>query len=105
MPAYPWLATNKVDHTTISAHMRALSRVGVPLHSGEQIAAAQKVQGKTRNGSNCCLFAKLRFGASKQIRCVYVKITLLVLLHGLFTDLFLGVFLARTSAVRQFKMM
>ena len=47
MPAYPWLATNKVDHTTISAHMRALSRVGVP-YTEEQIAAAPKeVQGKT----------------------------------------------------------
>ena len=48
MPAYPWLATNKVDHTTISAHMRALSRVGVP-YTEEQIAAAPKeVQGKTK---------------------------------------------------------
>ena len=47
MPAYSWLATNKVDHTTISAHMRALSRVGVP-YTEEQIAAAPKeVQGKT----------------------------------------------------------
>ena len=47
MPAYPWLATNKVDHTTISAHMRALSRVNVP-YTEEQIAAAPKeVQGKT----------------------------------------------------------
>ena len=47
MPAYPWLVTNKVDHTTISAHMRALSRVGVP-YTDEQIAAAPKeVQGKT----------------------------------------------------------
>ena len=47
MPAYPWLATNKVDHTTISAHMKALSRVGVP-YTAEQIAAAPKeVQGKT----------------------------------------------------------
>ena len=47
MPAYPWLATNKVDHTTISDHMRALSRVGVP-YTAEQIAAAPKeVQGKT----------------------------------------------------------
>ena len=47
MPAYPLLATNKVDHTTISDHMRALSRVGVP-YTAEQIAAAPKeVQGKT----------------------------------------------------------
>ena len=47
MPAYPWLAANKVDHTTISAHMTALSRVGVP-YTPEQIAAAPKeVQGKT----------------------------------------------------------
>ena len=47
MPAYPWLATNKVDHTTIAAHMKGLRKVGVP-YTDEQIAGAEaEVKGKT----------------------------------------------------------
>ena len=47
MPAYPWLATDKVDHTTIAAHMRGLRMVGVP-YTDEQIAGAEaEVKGKT----------------------------------------------------------
>ena len=47
MPAYPWLATDKVDHTTIAEHMRGLRMVGVP-YTDEQIAGAEaEVKGKT----------------------------------------------------------
>ena len=47
MPAYPWLATDKVDHTTIAAHMRGLRMVGVP-YTDEQITGAEaEVKGKT----------------------------------------------------------
>ena len=47
MPAYPWLATSKVDHTTIAAHMKGLRKVGVP-YTDEQIAGAEaEVKGKT----------------------------------------------------------
>ena len=47
MPAYPWLATDKVDHTTIAAHMRGLRKVGVP-YTDEDIAGAEAaVKGKT----------------------------------------------------------
>jgi cytochrome c oxidase cbb3-type subunit 2 len=47
MPAYPWLAKQMVDHTTIAAHMSALRKVGVP-YSDEEIAQAPaSVQGKT----------------------------------------------------------
>ena len=47
MPAYPWLATDKVDHTTIAAHMRGLLKVGVP-YTDEDIAGAEAaVKGKT----------------------------------------------------------
>ena len=47
MPAYPWLATDKVDHTTIAAHMKGLRKVGVP-YTDEQIAGAEaEVKGKT----------------------------------------------------------
>ena len=47
MPAYPWLANDKVDHTTIAAHMRGLRMVGVP-YTDEQIAGAEaEVKGKT----------------------------------------------------------
>jgi len=47
MPAYPWLAANQVDDSTIAAHMAALRKVGVP-YSDEEIAkAAADVKGKT----------------------------------------------------------
>jgi cytochrome c oxidase cbb3-type subunit 2 len=47
MPAYPWLAKNAVDATTIGAHMRGLRTVGVP-YTDEQIAAApEEVKGRT----------------------------------------------------------
>jgi cytochrome c oxidase cbb3-type subunit 2 len=47
MPGYPWLATNKVDHTTIAQRMRALRSIGVP-YSDEEIAVAPTlIQGKT----------------------------------------------------------
>ncbi len=47
MPAYPWLEDNALDGATITAHMRALARIGVP-YSDEDIAgAAEAVAGKT----------------------------------------------------------
>ncbi len=39
MPAYPWLARNAADASSIAAHMRALRRLGVP-YSDEDIAQA-----------------------------------------------------------------
>ena len=47
MPAFPWLARNRVDGETVVSHMRALRRVGVP-YSDEEIAAAPaQVEGKS----------------------------------------------------------
>ena len=47
MPAYPWLGSNTVDHTTIAAHMTGLRKLGAP-YSDEDIAkAAEEVKGKT----------------------------------------------------------
>jgi cytochrome c oxidase cbb3-type subunit 2 len=47
MPAYPWLLTNTVDHTSIAGNMKALRKVGVP-YTDEQIAsAADEVKGKS----------------------------------------------------------
>jgi cytochrome c oxidase cbb3-type subunit 2 len=47
MPAYPWLAQNAVDHTTIAAHMKGLRTLGAP-YSDEEIAkASDDVKGKT----------------------------------------------------------
>ena len=47
MPAFPWLARNRVDGETVTNHMRALRRVGVP-YSDEEIAAAPaQVEGKS----------------------------------------------------------
>ena len=47
MPAFPWLARNRVDGETVASHMRALRKVGVP-YSDEEIAAAPaQVEGKS----------------------------------------------------------
>jgi cytochrome c oxidase cbb3-type subunit II len=47
MPAYPWLATTKIDPAEMAPKMRALRSVGVP-YTDEQIAnAAKEVEGKT----------------------------------------------------------
>lgn len=39
MPAYPWLYTQQLDHTSIQARMKALQRVGVP-YTDKEIAEA-----------------------------------------------------------------
>ena len=47
MPAFPWLARNRVDGEIVASHMRALRKVGVP-YSDEEIAAAPaQVEGKS----------------------------------------------------------
>ncbi|XZG68739.1 cytochrome-c oxidase, cbb3-type subunit II [Chitinibacteraceae bacterium HSL-7] len=47
MPAFPWLAANKVDAEILPAKMTALRKVGVP-YTDEQIANATKeAEGKT----------------------------------------------------------
>jgi cytochrome c oxidase cbb3-type subunit 2 len=39
MPSFPWLAKNTLDGAQVTAHMRALQRLGDP-YTDEQIAAA-----------------------------------------------------------------
>lgn len=47
MPAFPWLARNRVDGETVAQNMRTLRTVGVP-YTDEQIAAAAgEVEGKS----------------------------------------------------------
>jgi cytochrome c oxidase cbb3-type subunit 2 len=47
MPAYPWLAANRIDESVTPRKMRALRRIGVP-YADEQIAgASEEVKGKT----------------------------------------------------------
>jgi cytochrome c oxidase cbb3-type subunit 2 len=47
MPAYPWLATNRIDEFGTAAKLTALRRIGVP-YTDEQIAsAADEVRDKT----------------------------------------------------------
>ena len=47
MPSFPWLAENAVDGARITAHMKALRKLGDP-YTDEQIAqAAADVEGKT----------------------------------------------------------
>jgi len=47
MPAYPWLMGAPVDAASLSAHMTALRRVGVPYSDAEIAAAPEEVKGKT----------------------------------------------------------
>lgn len=47
MPAFPWLARNKVDSASISSHMKALRAVGVPYSDEEIAGAAKEVDGKS----------------------------------------------------------
>jgi cytochrome c oxidase cbb3-type subunit 2 len=47
MPAYPWLATNKLDPADVQPRMRALRTVGVPYTDAEIAAAPAELQGKT----------------------------------------------------------
>jgi cytochrome c oxidase cbb3-type subunit 2 len=47
MPAFPWLAGNEVDGARITAHMKALQRLGDPYSDAQIAAAAGDVAGKT----------------------------------------------------------
>ncbi len=47
MPAYPWLAQNKVNGDTLGAHMNGLRIVGVPYTDADIAGAKQAVDGKT----------------------------------------------------------
>ncbi|OFZ99076.1 MAG: cytochrome-c oxidase, cbb3-type subunit II [Betaproteobacteria bacterium RBG_19FT_COMBO_58_11] len=47
MPAYPWLAQNKVNGGTLGAHMNGLRIVGVPYTDADIAGAKQAVEGKT----------------------------------------------------------
>ena len=47
MPAYPWLARDKVDAVAMPVHMAALRKVGVPYTDAQIDNAAKEVDGKT----------------------------------------------------------
>ncbi|QRP65365.1 cytochrome-c oxidase, cbb3-type subunit II [Rhodanobacter sp. FDAARGOS 1247] len=47
MPAYPWLAHNKIDAADVQARMRALRRLGDPYSDAEIAGAPAAVEGKT----------------------------------------------------------
>ena len=47
MPSFPWLAKNKLDGDEVTAHMRALKRLGDPYSDEEVANAAKDVAGKT----------------------------------------------------------
>jgi cytochrome c oxidase cbb3-type subunit 2 len=47
MPGFPWLSTTTLDGARVTAHMRALQRLGDP-YTDEQVAgAANDISGKT----------------------------------------------------------
>ena len=47
MPSFPWLAKNMLDGDEVTAHMRALKRLGDPYSDAEVASAAKDVAGKT----------------------------------------------------------
>jgi cytochrome c oxidase cbb3-type subunit 2 len=47
MPAFPWLAETALDGAQVTAHMRALQRLGDPYSDDEIRQAADAVSGKT----------------------------------------------------------
>ncbi len=47
MPSFPWLAKNMLDGDEVTAHMRALKRLGDPYSDDEVASAAKDVAGKT----------------------------------------------------------
>ncbi|SFZ79237.1 cytochrome-c oxidase, cbb3-type subunit II [Chitinimonas taiwanensis] len=47
MPAFPWLATGKLDPAKVQASMTALRKVGVPYTDAEIAEAPKLVEGKT----------------------------------------------------------
>ena len=47
MPAFPWLAETPLDGAQVTAHMRALQRLGDPYSDAEVGQAATDVAGKT----------------------------------------------------------
>jgi len=47
MPAYPWLARRTLDGATVTRHLEALRKVGVPYTDADIEGAAAAVEGKT----------------------------------------------------------
>ncbi|RJF96118.1 cytochrome-c oxidase, cbb3-type subunit II [Noviherbaspirillum saxi] len=47
MPAYPWLATTKIDPNSVVPKMQALRKLGHPYTDEEIAGAAKEVEGKT----------------------------------------------------------
>ncbi len=47
MPAFPWLFTNKIDHTLTPKKLKALRAVGVPYTDEDIENASEAVKGKT----------------------------------------------------------
>ncbi len=47
MPAYPWLAENKLDAATVESHMRALRAIGDPYTDEALKSVASAVENKT----------------------------------------------------------
>lgn len=61
MPAYPWLAKNKLDGKRTGRKMRALRSVGVPYSDDDIKNAEQAVAGKTELEAIVAYLQQLRF--------------------------------------------
>jgi len=47
MPAYPWLAKNAANVSTIQSHMLAMRRLGIPYTDEDISNAPKELEGKT----------------------------------------------------------
>ena len=70
MPAYPWLVKNTVNENTISAHMTALRRVGVPFTDEAIAGAPAAVKGKTEMEAVIAYLQGLGLARSGQLSSV-----------------------------------
>ena len=70
MPAYPWLVKNTVNENTISAHMTALRRVGVPFTDEAIAGAPEAVKGKTEMEAVIAYLQGLGLARSGQLSSV-----------------------------------
>lgn len=76
MPAYAFLAEEKLDAAEVAAHMRALRRVGVPYGSDAEIAgAAKEVEGKTAMDGLVAYLLSLGKAVNRSVPEIGVELT------------------------------
>ncbi len=68
MPAFPWLANNKVDGALITQKLKVMRQLGVPYSDQEIARAGQSVADKTEMAALIAYLQSLGMHASKEIQ-------------------------------------